>query len=233
MSWGAIGARTTESQVHRELASGLSCPVGFKNGTDGNVRIAAEAIRAAQQAHHFLSVTKGGHSAIVSTKGNEDCHIILRGGQWSSTACSACYDLDTSSITMLRGDVMYFKEGLLGSHEFQTGFLAMPRSIYKKNVHFLNDGFILEQRRMVDPANAAAGTIPFARQYILGDLNLDQSKGRDKDIGFYLFSLPAYVALKNWLLTSPVDGMPRGKRCFSAGSRLSCKTRCRCENISE
>jgi 3-deoxy-7-phosphoheptulonate synthase len=80
VSWGAIGARTTESQVHRELASGLSCPVGFKNGTDGNVRVAAEAIRAAQQPHHFLSVTKGGHSAIVSTKGNEDCHIILRGG---------------------------------------------------------------------------------------------------------------------------------------------------------
>jgi len=81
VSWGAIGARTTESQVHRELASGLSCPVGFKNGTDGNVRIAAEAIRAAQQPHHFLSVTKGGHSAIVSTKGNDDCHIILRGGK--------------------------------------------------------------------------------------------------------------------------------------------------------
>jgi len=80
VSWGAIGARTTESQVHRELASGLSCPVGFKNGTDGNVRIAADAIKAAQQPHHFLSVTKGGHSAIVSTRGNEDCHIILRGG---------------------------------------------------------------------------------------------------------------------------------------------------------
>src|SRR6267154_2513442 len=80
VSWGAIGARTTESQVHRELASGLSCPVGFKNGTDGNVRIAADAIKAAQQPHHFLSVTKAGHSAIVSTRGNEDCHIILRGG---------------------------------------------------------------------------------------------------------------------------------------------------------
>ena len=81
ISWGAIGARTTESQVHRELASGLSCPVGFKNGTDGNVRIAIDAIRAAQSPHHFLSVTKGGHSAIVSTTGNEDCHVILRGGQ--------------------------------------------------------------------------------------------------------------------------------------------------------
>jgi 3-deoxy-7-phosphoheptulonate synthase len=81
VSWGAIGARTTESQVHRELASGLSCPVGFKNGTDGNVRIAMDAIRAAQAPHHFLSVTKNGHSAIVSTTGNEDCHIILRGGK--------------------------------------------------------------------------------------------------------------------------------------------------------
>jgi 3-deoxy-7-phosphoheptulonate synthase len=81
VSWGAIGARTTESQVHRELASGLSCPVGFKNGTDGNVRIALDAIRAAQVPHHFLSVTKAGHSAIVSTTGNEDCHVILRGGK--------------------------------------------------------------------------------------------------------------------------------------------------------
>lgn len=81
VSWGAIGARTTESQVHRELSSGLSCPVGFKNGTDGNIRIALDAIKAASQPHHFLSVTKGGHSAIVSTVGNEDCHVILRGGK--------------------------------------------------------------------------------------------------------------------------------------------------------
>lgn len=81
VSWGAIGARTTESQVHRELASGLSCPVGFKNGTSGSTRIAIDAIKAASQPHHFLSVTKGGHSAIVSTKGNEDCHMILRGGK--------------------------------------------------------------------------------------------------------------------------------------------------------
>ncbi len=81
IAWGAIGARTTESQVHRELASGLSCPVGFKNGTDGNLKIALDAIKAASQPHHFLSVTKGGHSAIVSTNGNEDCHMILRGGR--------------------------------------------------------------------------------------------------------------------------------------------------------
>ena len=81
IAWGAIGARTTESQVHRQLASGLSCPVGFKNGTNGDVRIAVDAIKAASAPHHFLSVTKGGHSAIVHTSGNEDCHIILRGGK--------------------------------------------------------------------------------------------------------------------------------------------------------
>ena len=81
ISWGAIGARTTESQVHRELASGLSCPVGFKNGTDGNLKIAIDAIGAASHPHHFLSVTKAGHSAIVHTAGNPDCHVILRGGK--------------------------------------------------------------------------------------------------------------------------------------------------------
>ena len=80
ISWGAIGARTTESQVHRELASGLSCPVGFKNGTDGNLKIAIDALGAASHPHHFLSVTKAGHSAIVHTAGNRDCHVILRGG---------------------------------------------------------------------------------------------------------------------------------------------------------
>jgi 3-deoxy-7-phosphoheptulonate synthase len=80
ISWGAIGARTTESQVHRELASGLSCPVGFKNATDGTIKIAIDAIGAAMSPHHFLSLTKNGHSAIFSTTGNEDVHIILRGG---------------------------------------------------------------------------------------------------------------------------------------------------------
>jgi 3-deoxy-7-phosphoheptulonate synthase len=81
VAWGAIGARTTESQIHRELASGLSCPVGFKNGTDGNVRIALDAVKSASQPHHFLAVTKSGRSAIAATTGNEDCHIILRGGK--------------------------------------------------------------------------------------------------------------------------------------------------------
>jgi 3-deoxy-7-phosphoheptulonate synthase len=102
ISWGAIGARTTESQVHRELASGLSCPVGFKNGTDGNVKIAVDAIKAASQPHHFLSVTKGGHSAIVSTNGNEDCHIILRGGKApnydAASVDAACKEIANSGL---------------------------------------------------------------------------------------------------------------------------------------
>lgn len=81
VSWAAIGARTTESQIHRELASGLSCPVGFKNGTDGNVKIALDAVLSASQPHHFMAVTKDGRSAIAATSGNADCHIILRGGK--------------------------------------------------------------------------------------------------------------------------------------------------------
>jgi 3-deoxy-7-phosphoheptulonate synthase len=81
IAWGAIGARTTESQSHRQLASGLSCPVGFKNGTDGNVRIAVDAIKAANSRHHFISVTKSGHVGVFKTAGNEDCHVILRGGR--------------------------------------------------------------------------------------------------------------------------------------------------------
>jgi len=80
VGWGAIGARTTESQIHREMASGLSCPVGFKNGTDGNVRIAIDAIKAASQPHHFLAVSKDGRAGIAATRGNRDCHVVLRGG---------------------------------------------------------------------------------------------------------------------------------------------------------
>lgn len=102
VSWGAIGARTTESQIHRELASGLSCPVGFKNGTDGSLRIAVDAIRTSQHPHHFLSVTKEGHSAIVSTMGNEDCHVILRGGRQpnydATSVDAACKELAAAGL---------------------------------------------------------------------------------------------------------------------------------------
>lgn len=92
VSWGAIGARTTESQIHRELASGLSCPVGFKNGTDGGVGIALDAVQAAAQPHHFLAVTKEGRAAIAATTGNRDCHVILRGGRQGS-------NFDAASVT--------------------------------------------------------------------------------------------------------------------------------------
>jgi 3-deoxy-7-phosphoheptulonate synthase len=102
VSWGAIGARTTESQVHRELASGLSAPVGFKNGTDGNVKIAIEALLAARQKHHFLSVHKSGQVAIVETRGNEDCHIILRGGKQpnydAASVQQACAELARAQL---------------------------------------------------------------------------------------------------------------------------------------
>lgn len=103
VAWGAIGARTTESQVHRELASGLSCPVGFKNGTDGNIKIAADAVGAAMNPHHFLSVTKQGDTAIVATAGNPDCHVILRGGKQpnydAASIADACQVLTKAQLS--------------------------------------------------------------------------------------------------------------------------------------
>ena len=102
IAWGAIGARTTESQSHRQLASGLSCPVGFKNGTDGNVRIAVDAIKAANSRHHFISVTKSGHVAVFKTAGNEDCHVILRGGKTpnydAASIDAACKELAAAGL---------------------------------------------------------------------------------------------------------------------------------------
>jgi 3-deoxy-7-phosphoheptulonate synthase len=102
IAWGAIGARTTESQVHRELASGLSAPVGFKNGTDGNIKIATDAIQAAARAHHFLSVHKNGQVAIVETKGNTDCHVILRGGKApnydAASVAAACKEIEAAKL---------------------------------------------------------------------------------------------------------------------------------------
>jgi 3-deoxy-7-phosphoheptulonate synthase len=102
IAWGAIGARTTESQVHRELASGLSAPIGFKNGTDGNIKIATDAIQAAARGHHFLSVHKNGQVAIVQTNGNKDCHVILRGGKApnydAASVAAACKELEASKL---------------------------------------------------------------------------------------------------------------------------------------
>jgi 3-deoxy-7-phosphoheptulonate synthase len=102
VAWGAIGARTTESQVHREMASGLSCPVGFKNGTDGNVKIAVDAVGAAAHPHHFLAVTKDGRAAVAATSGNPDCHVILRGGTApnydAESVAAACAVLEKAGL---------------------------------------------------------------------------------------------------------------------------------------
>jgi 3-deoxy-7-phosphoheptulonate synthase len=107
VSWGAIGARTTESQSHRQLASGLSCPVGFKNGTDGGVKVASDAIQAAQAAHAFMGMTKMGQAAIFETRGNQDCHVILRGGKQPNYSTS---DVDATCTVLkaagLREQVM-------------------------------------------------------------------------------------------------------------------------------
>ena len=107
ISWGAIGARTTESQGHRELASGLSCPVGFKNGTNGTLKIALDAIRSASQPHHFLSVTKEGFSAIFATSGNRDCHVILRGGTRPN------YDIESINISAEEMEAAGFKPRMM------------------------------------------------------------------------------------------------------------------------
>ena len=128
VSWGAIGARTTESQVHRELASGLSMPVGFKNGTRGTVQIAVDAVGSAVHPHHFLSVTKQGISAIVATKGNEDCHIILRGGSLgpnydAESVAAAQALLDKAKIkTRIMVDVSHANSGK--KHENQPAVTA-------------------------------------------------------------------------------------------------------------
>ena len=128
VSWGAIGARTTESQVHRELASGLSCPVGFKNGTDGTLRIAIDAIAAASRPHNFLSLTKAGHSAIFSTAGNTDCHIILRGGN--------APNYDAESISMASGQLI---DAGLAPHVMVDCSHANSRKEFRRQVEVCKD----------------------------------------------------------------------------------------------
>jgi len=124
ISWGAIGARTTESQVHRELASGISAPIGFKNGTDGNIKIATDAILSASRPHHFLSVHKNGQVAIVETRGNSDCHVILRGGRApnydAASVDAACRDLTAAGLpTRLMVDCSHANSSK--QHEKQLG----------------------------------------------------------------------------------------------------------------
>ncbi len=125
IAWGAIGARTTESQVHRELASGLSAPIGFKNGTDGNIRIAIDAIQAAARPHHFLSVHKNGQVAIVETRGNPDCHVILRGGKApnydAASIASACKEIESAKLPCtLMVDCSHANSGKLHSRQIDV-----------------------------------------------------------------------------------------------------------------
>ena len=125
IAWGAIGARTTESQVHRELASGLSAPIGFKNGTDGNIRIAIDAIQAAARPHHFLSVHKNGQVAIVETRGNPDCHVILRGGKTpnydAASIAAACQEIESAKLPCtLMVDCSHANSGKLHSRQVEV-----------------------------------------------------------------------------------------------------------------
>jgi len=125
IAWGAIGARTTESQVHRELASGLSAPIGFKNGTDGNIRIAIDAIQAAARPHHFLSVHKNGQVAIVETRGNADCHVILRGGKTpnydAASIAAACKEIEAAKLPCtLMVDCSHANSGKLHARQVEV-----------------------------------------------------------------------------------------------------------------
>jgi 3-deoxy-7-phosphoheptulonate synthase len=125
ISWGAIGARTTESQVHRELASGISAPIGFKNGTDGNIRIAVDAVQAAARSHHFLGVHKNGQVAIVTTTGNADCHVILRGGRQpnydAASVEAACRELEGAKLERrLMVDCSHANSGKLHERQLEV-----------------------------------------------------------------------------------------------------------------
>lgn len=177
ISWGAIGARTTESQVHRELASGLSMPVGFKNGTDGTVSIAVDAVQAASHPHHFLSVTKQGVAAIFGTTGNPDCHVILRGGQAGPN-----YSREHIESTLRA----------MGKNEFPRSLMVdcshgNSEKDHKNQVRVLNS--VIEQRRNPDhgifgvmiESHLVAGNQPLKSD--LSDMTYGQSI-TDKCIGW-------------------------------------------------
>ena len=157
ISWGAIGARTTESQVHRELASGLSCPVGFKNGTDGNLKTATDAITAASHPHHFLSLTKAGHSAIFSTTGNKDCHIILRGGKQpnydAASLASAAEDLKKAKLPQkIMVDISHANSQKDYSRQIPVG-QDVARQIAEGNKHIMGlmiESHLVEGRQNVN-----------------------------------------------------------------------------------
>lgn len=182
VSWGAIGARTTESQVHRELASGLSMPVGFKNGTDGNIQIAVDAIGASQSPHHFLSVTKQGISAIVATTGNDSCHLILRGASsgpnYSGAAIRAATEkLRSANVT---GRVMVdFSHG--NSNKDHTRQLVVAEDVC---------------RQLADGSTDICG--------VMIESNLKAGKQTLKDAASLEYGLSVTDACISWEMTEPV-----------------------------
>lgn len=182
IAWGAIGARTTESQVHRELASGLSCPIGFKNGTAGSIQIAIDAIGSSTSPHHFLSVTKGGHSAIFSTSGNEDCHLILRGG-----SAGPNYDSD-SVATSVAG---------LEKAGVNTAIMIDLSHANSSKQH----------ERQVEVAADVSGQLAAGNDHIVGVMIESHLKGGRQNIatdGTMEYGLSVTDACLSWDMTVPV-----------------------------
>ena len=182
VSWGAIGARTTESQVHRELASGLSMPVGFKNGTDGNIQIAIDAIGAAQSPHHFLSVTKQGISAIVSTTGNDCCHLILRGASNGSNYSEA--DIKAASKKLCAAKV--------------TDRVMVDFSHGNSDKDYARQIMVAEEvcRQLADGSGRICG--------VMIESNLKAGKQALKDAASLEYGLSVTDACISWEMTEPV-----------------------------
>ena len=182
VSWGAIGARTTESQVHRELASGLSMPVGFKNGTDGNIQIAIDAIGAAQSPHHFLSVTKQGISAIVATTGNDSCHLILRGASNGPNFSEAAIKAATKKLRA--ADV--------------SGRVMVDFSHGNSNKDHMRQALVAEDvcRQLADGSKRICG--------VMVESNLKAGKQALKDKASLEYGLSVTDACISWEMTEPV-----------------------------
>ena len=182
VSWGAIGARTTESQVHRELASGLSMPVGFKNGTDGNIQIAIDAIGAAQSPHHFLSVTKQGISAIVATTGNDSCHLILRGASNGPNFSEAAIKAATKKLRA--ADV--------------TGRVMVDFSHGNSNKDHMRQALVAEDvcRQLANGSKRICG--------VMVESNLKAGKQALKDKASLEYGLSVTDACISWEMTEPV-----------------------------
>ncbi|MDX8383916.1 MAG: 3-deoxy-7-phosphoheptulonate synthase [Ghiorsea sp.] len=182
VSWGAIGARTTESQGHRELASGLSCPIGFKNSTNGGFGIAVDAIGAASHPHHFLSLTKEGKSAIFSTTGNEDCHIILRGGDKQT-------NYDAKSV----GDAVEKLE----KANITSGIM----------IDFSHANSLKQHQRQIEVGNDVAGQVAEGNKHIKGvmiESNLHEGRQNNNPNEDLKYGVSLTDACINWADTEPL-----------------------------